>query len=143
MYGISRRRMSIGCKSLSQIYVRIYLVPSNYSIALHLARPACHALHIGEMLVDPGVWMEYNRHVHVHAASKYLNWPSRNLITKDNYHVEISTQAASAGYLALLTNSGGACVWPNRPAATLIACLYKGASGPLGEANRTFHPQSN
>jgi len=96
---------------------------------------------IGEMLVDPGVWMEYNRHVHVHAASKDLNWPSRNLITKDNYHVEISTQAASAGYLALLTNSGGACVWPNRPAATLIACLYKGASGPLGEANRTFHPQ--
>ena len=99
---------------------------------------------IGAMLVDPGVWMEYNRHVHFHAASKHLNWPSRNLITKDNYHVEISTQAASAGYLALLTNSGGACVWPNnRPAATLIACLYKGATGPLGEANRTFHPQSN
>ena len=57
--------------------------------------------------------------------------------------MEISTQAASAGYLALLTNSGGACVWPNRPAATLIACLYKGASGPLGEANRTFHPQGH
>jgi len=54
---------------------------------------------IGEMLVDPGVWIEYNRHVHIHAASKYLNWPSTNLITKDNYHVEISTQAASAGYV--------------------------------------------
>jgi hypothetical protein len=54
---------------------------------------------IGEMLVDSGVRMRSDRRVHVHAANKYLNWPSRNLIMKDNYHVEISTQAASSGYL--------------------------------------------
>jgi hypothetical protein len=74
---------------------------------------------MGEMLVDAGVRMGYDRRVHVRAANKYLNW-----ITKHSYHLEISTQAASRGYLALLNRLRAARVCsPTEANATLAISL--------------------